>query len=152
MTSPLVTLDPWSVERVAQRVNELVLANLIEMGLDRSGERSAKSTTDPPTQRLVDAQTVARALGVSRDCVYAHAAELGGQRIGDGPRGRLRFDLDRALEAWTSRPHSEESQEPETPAVPRRSAQRSRKRMGSGPALLPVKGPPVPLDAGTESS
>ena len=46
-------------------------------------------------------------LELSRDWVYAHAEELGEQRIGDGPRGRLRVDLDRALTAWTSCSHGE---------------------------------------------
>jgi hypothetical protein len=55
----------------------------------------------PARGRLVDAAVVADALGISRDCVYAHAAELGGKRIGEGPRGRLRFDLDQALAALT---------------------------------------------------
>src|ERR1035441_1555399 len=64
---------------------------------------------------LVDAATVADALGVSRDCVYAHAHELGGHRVGAGARGRLRFDLNRALLAWTSCSRSKESQATQTP-------------------------------------
>jgi len=84
-----VRLDAATIEAIAQRVTELL--------------RSA-----PNGRTLVDAATVANALGVSRDCVYTYAAELGGERIGNGPRGRLRFDLDRALAAWMSRPMSEE--------------------------------------------
>jgi hypothetical protein len=49
---------------------------------------------------LVDAATLATALNVSRDWVYAHSAELGGIRIGPGNRGRLRFDLGRVLDIW----------------------------------------------------
>jgi hypothetical protein len=37
---------------------------------------------------LVDARAVAAALGVSPDTVRSHALRLGGQRIGDGTRGR----------------------------------------------------------------
>ena len=43
--------------------------------------------------RLVDAATLARALGVDRSWVYAHAKELHAIRLTDG-HGRLRFDLD----------------------------------------------------------
>jgi hypothetical protein len=41
---------------------------------------------------LVDAATIATELGVSRDYVYEHAAELGALRLGGGKRARLRFD------------------------------------------------------------
>jgi hypothetical protein len=47
--------------------------------------------------RLVDAQTVAGALGVDRSTVYEHAHELGGRKIGNGKRGRWSFDLQTAL-------------------------------------------------------
>jgi len=62
---------------------------------------------------LVDAATLARELGVSRDYVYDHRDELGGRRIGDGERPRLRFDLGEALAARQPSP------EP-THATPRR--------------------------------
>lgn len=39
----------------------------------------------------LDANEVARRLGVSRDWVYEHAAELGASKIGSGSRPRLRF-------------------------------------------------------------
>ncbi|MGA9876454.1 MAG: hypothetical protein WBQ21_11665 [Solirubrobacteraceae bacterium] len=90
--------------------------------------------------RLVDAATLADALGVSRDCVYVHASELGGERIGNGPRGRLRFDLDRALAAWTSRFESERSHKYEVPAQARVSRRTKPRRLGSGPNLLPIRG------------
>jgi hypothetical protein len=125
---------------------ELLLADAI-------AERVSELLRIEPTHRqLVDAVTVAAALGVSRDCVYAHAAELGGERIGNGPRGRLRFDLDRALAAWTSRCHSKESHtsEPSTPA--RLPGGRPRQRMGSSAGLLPIKGSAIPADAHPERS
>ena len=153
VTLPIVQLDPATIERIVQRTaartNELVLANLLELAAELRAERTEAPPAPVTAQhddqataerRLVDAQTLAGILGCSRDCVYAHAAELGGQRIGDGPRGRLRFDTRRALEAWTSRSCSEESQKPKMPASPRVSARRDRKRMGSGPDLLPIKG------------
>jgi hypothetical protein len=70
--------------------------------------------------RRVDAATVADALGVSRDWVYAHASELGGRRIGTGARGRLRFDLDQILAAEHDKSASTEIQPGKTP-TPRRS-------------------------------
>ena len=51
----------------------------------------------PSSGRLVDAAALADALGVSRQYVYANAAALGAVRLGAGPRGRLRFDLNAAL-------------------------------------------------------
>jgi hypothetical protein len=152
------------VERTAARVNELVLANLLELQAEARAER-ARSEPAPPADRhgnreesappergLVDAQTLARALGCSRDCVYAHADELGGQRIGAGPRGRLRFDLNQALAAWTFRSESERSRKREVPAqtqVPRRTGPR---RTGSDPKLLPIRGPVNPVRADSEGS
>ena len=69
-----MTLDDEDIERIAVRVAELLQEE------DQTGAR------------FVDAAFVARKLGVDRDWVYAHARELGGVRLG-GPRGRLRFDL-----------------------------------------------------------
>lgn len=90
--------------------------------------------------RLVDAATVADTLGVSRDFVYAHAAELGGQRIGSGPRGRLRFDLGRTLAAWTSRCVSRDSQAAQTSVAAGASTRRGRGRLGTSRELLPIRG------------
>ena len=53
--------------------------------------------------RFVTASELARELSIDRDWVYAHAAELGAVRLGEGPRGRLRFDLDRAADALARR-------------------------------------------------
>jgi hypothetical protein len=73
-------LDERDIERIAARVAEILREDLLALR-----DRAA---------RLADAATVARILGVERDWVYAHAQELGAIRLG-GPRGRLRFDLDR---------------------------------------------------------
>lgn len=125
---------------------ELLLASAI-------AERVAELLRgEQPRTQLVDAATLARVLGVSRDCVYAHTVELGGQRIGAGPRGRLRFDLDRALAAWTSRSVSRESQTTETPVAAGASSRRSRQRMGSSPELLPIRGSATASDASRERS
>jgi hypothetical protein len=39
---------------------------------------------------------------VSRDYVYSHANELGAIRLGTGPKTRLRFDVETALERLNS--------------------------------------------------
>lgn len=76
-------LDDEDIQRIAERIVELL------------GERERKSpverAADAPAG-LVDAATLAQALGVDRDWVYAHAKQLGAIRLG-GPQGRLRFDL-----------------------------------------------------------
>jgi hypothetical protein len=56
-----------------------------------------------PTPRLLDAAELAEALGTTRGYVYDHADRLGAVRLGDGPRARLRFDLDRAQAAMMTR-------------------------------------------------
>ncbi len=43
------------------------------------------------TGRLLTAAQLAAQLDVSREYVYSHAEELGGQKLGDGYRGRWRF-------------------------------------------------------------
>jgi hypothetical protein len=48
----------------------------------------------PSAAHLVSAAEVAAELNVGRQWVYEHAQELGAVRLGDGPRGRLRFDLE----------------------------------------------------------
>jgi len=73
-----MSLEPEDVEAIAARVVELLLGQ------------------PPFASRAADAATVARALGVDRGWVYAHAEELGATRLGGG-RGRLRFDLARIL-------------------------------------------------------
>jgi hypothetical protein len=114
-------LDAATIEGIAQRVVELLRSK-------------------PSGAVLVDAATVANALGVSRDCVYTYASELGGERIGNGPRGRLRFDLDRALATWTSGPMSEELLQSKAPLAGPRPTSRRRRRLSSAPELLPIRG------------
>ena len=58
------------------------------------------------TFALVDARGLAAELGVSVDYVYRHQAELGAMALGDGPKARLKFDLDRARQALDARQRS----------------------------------------------
>ena len=74
-----------AAEEIARRVAELVA--------DRVREPF----------RLMDTQTVARMLAVSEEWVREHAAELGAIRVGDGPKGALRFDLARVRAALERR-------------------------------------------------
>jgi hypothetical protein len=73
------------VEATARRVAELLRA-------------------DPPVpRRFVNAHQLAIMLGVSRDWIYDHAAELGALRLGDGQRAPLRFDATQAVAVMASR-------------------------------------------------
>jgi hypothetical protein len=86
----------------------------------------------PETTGLLDAAQVAQQLGVSREWVYSHAEELGGQRIGSGSRPRLRFDPTRIGQTVTA-------EEPETKPTKRRTRTRNRVELlevrGSGTML-----------------
>jgi hypothetical protein len=106
---------------------------------------SAPSTERAP---LVDASALAAELGVSRDFVYEHSAELGALRLGSGPRARLRFDAAAARAAlfcWGS----ERSQAPDSALRLRseddgrrviRQTGRSSARSGQQPgSILPVR-------------
>ena len=128
--SPLIRLDAETIEAIAGQTAARVMEML--QGQARSHD-------------LVDAARLAQALGVSRDTVYAHVTELGGRRIGAGPRGRLRFDLDAALERWTCRSVGDGSPGSETPAQGEKASARPRRRAGSREELLPIRGPsPIP--------
>lgn len=108
------TLDAL-VERLAPRLADELAA--------RGGPGSA-------ARRLVDAQTLAHELGVTRAYVYQHARALGGRRLGDSQRGRWRFDLEQAKAA-----HLAVAGEPEPEPPPRSSRPAARGRRGAGPTL-----------------
>jgi DNA-binding IclR family transcriptional regulator len=101
---------------------EVAIAHLVaELVLD------ALAPDQPRTPgALVDAETVAAALGLTRATVYRRARELGGQKL-PGRRGRWRFDLDVARAALGD--HAA----PECPPVPRR-----RRGAGAQTDLLPI--------------
>jgi hypothetical protein len=97
-------LDPADIEQIARQVADLIGA-----------------TQARPSGRFIDAAELAALLGVERDWVYAHANALGAIRLG-GPRGRLRFDLQRVQDAWPA---------PRTSGA-RRGTGRSRKKRSRG--------------------
>ncbi len=116
---PSSPVDVLLVEAVARRVVEL---------LDER-ERPAVSGG------LVDAETLAGALGVDRTFVYRHRDRLGAIRLGDGPRAPLRFDLEaakRAMFCSTSR-----ESVAEIASVDGQSSRRGRGRKGRLPNRLP---------------
>jgi hypothetical protein len=76
-TSALTAREWVMVDAIAERVVELLSADDVSAG-----------------PSLVSAAEVARELGVGRQWVYEHAEQLGARRLGDGPRARLRFDLE----------------------------------------------------------
>jgi len=94
--------------------------------------RDEHATLPAAAAEWVDASRLAAELGVSRDWVYAHATELGAIRLGDGPRGRLRFDISRALAAQAQHAEAVEPA-PVTPAPRRRASARAAE-------LLPIHG------------
>ena len=114
--------DVALVDAVARRVAELLA--------DR----------DQPRSRLVSAAELAAVLGVSRSTVYEQRVKLGAWHVGDGPRPRLRFDVDQALAAWTACQSGEESQAPDPPASTGRTRHQRPTATGSHAPLLPVKG------------
>jgi hypothetical protein len=122
-------------------------ATLTDEQIERIAERIANLLREPMRPRLVDATALARELGVSRDFVYAHATELGGARIGHGSRGRLRFDRERALAAWSGRAcHRTKSR-----LRPACSSVRRRRRQGHDPGLLPVRRAEITTNAAEET-
>ena len=94
-----MTLDGDDVEAIARRVAALIA---------------------PAPRRLVDAAELAEHLGVKRGWVYAHAAILGGVRLGSGPRAPLRFDVEVARRVVTGIGQPAEPSRPELRSRPRR--------------------------------
>jgi hypothetical protein len=115
-----------AVDALALRVAELLAPRLERRLVELLIEPQSKPTASGP----VDATALAAELGVSRAFVYDHADELGAIRLGSGPKGRLRFDLETAREA-TGRYGSSQSQAENPNAGGRSSARRAPRRRRS---------------------
>jgi hypothetical protein len=104
-----------------------------EPTLEDTASRLAVLLSDPIREpfRLLTSQAVARMLGVSEDWVREHAAELGAIRIGDGPRGALRFDTARLRAALDRRRVGRPAEHTWRRAAPR------RRSLGIVPAAVP---------------
>ena len=109
---------------------------LAEAVAERVVERLRAEPAAPPSEptALVDAATLARALGVSPSFVYSRSSELGARRLGNGPKARLRFDLERAVEG-----HAGCAPGCTAPAAPQTAKRRPRRAASSG-ELLPIRG------------
>ena len=110
----LGAFDNEEIAAVAERIAQLAVSALPNVG-------------------LIDAQELADELGVARDWVYANAQRLGGVRLGDGPRARLRFDVELARRALASGP---EDTQPPSNGAPRRK--RGRPRREAVPTGVPL--------------
>jgi hypothetical protein len=115
-----MTLDEEDIQRVAERVVELLgTPYQPASGESAAGPVLARERPQPAPSGLVDAATLARMLGVDRSWVYAHAAQLGGIRLG-GPQGRLRFDLARLTDRLCATPAGPPAPRPAGRRRPRR--------------------------------
>jgi hypothetical protein len=118
-TGMTVELSPETIDAIAHRVVELL------------------QESSPQPNKLLTAAELARHFGVSRDWVYEHANELGVIRLGEGNRGRLRFDMQVAAEAISARTRTTTAQPTPTP---KRRRGRPRKRPASSIPLIPYRG------------
>jgi hypothetical protein len=84
-------LTPGDIDAIAGRLAEVVT--------ERVTERLEQAFATRLWIGLVDATELAERLGVRESWVYAHAGDLEAIRLGDGPKGRLRFDLQRVARA-----------------------------------------------------
>lgn len=88
--------------------------------------------------RLVCARELAEVLGTTRGYVYEHKAMLGAVRLGSGPKARLRFDPEKALESLSSCTTSRRPDQPE-PSQPSRSRSQLSRSSGTNVELLPIR-------------
>jgi hypothetical protein len=89
--SATIRLDDDQLEALAVRI-------AVHLAALEGTPTATAATTAADAQPLVSAAELARLLGVSRQTVYGAAAELGGVRVGTGPRARWRFDPQTARE------------------------------------------------------
>ncbi|MFZ2049893.1 MAG: hypothetical protein WAU69_03035 [Solirubrobacteraceae bacterium] len=88
------TLSSTQLEQLADLVADRLLT--AQQGIHAGPEHAVAVKEDSP---LLTAEQLSGRLGVGRRWIYEHARELGGQRLGDGPKARLRFDLKTAQDA-----------------------------------------------------
>lgn len=112
----------------------------LERLADLVAERLAGAAPMPRAAQLVDARTVAAAIGRSAEFVRDHADELGVIRQGTGPRPRLAFNLDRAMSAWASRDERERSHGASSRVSAGRRVRRAHPSSGTSVDLLPIRG------------
>jgi hypothetical protein len=129
---PLALVIAREIELLATRRGRLVSFDVEE--IEAVGEHIAELVASArPKVGLIDARELAEELGVARDWVYANAERLGGVRLGNGPRARLRFDIELARQALAAGGNG--GQPPSNRAAPRR---RGRPRREAVPAGVPL--------------
>ena len=129
---PLALVIAREIELLATRRGRLVAFDVEE--IEAVGEHIAELVASArPKVGMIDARELAEELGVARDWVYANAERLGGVRLGNGPRARLRFDVELARRALAAGGNG--AQAPSNGAAPRR---RGRPRREVVPAGVPL--------------
>jgi hypothetical protein len=127
--APVTYRVPMQARGNRRQTLSATAGEVVERIADRVAELLADRDRDP--LRLVDTATVARMLAVSDDWVRDHAAELGAIRVGDGPKGALRFDAGRVRAALErrrlGRPQEHRARRPGT----------RRRSLGVLPAAVP---------------
>jgi hypothetical protein len=88
--------------------------------------------------RLLDTKTVASMLAISEEWVREHAAELGAVRVGDGPKGALRFDAARVRAALEHRRLERSKDRDRSQDRDRRRPGRRRRSVGLVPTAVPA--------------
>jgi hypothetical protein len=86
-----------------------------------------------PTEGPISAAVLAKRLGMSPQWCRDHAAELGGQRRGSGPKARWRFEWHKARELAEQMRHACRISAPEP------SRRRPRPRKTDAEGLLPIR-------------
>ncbi len=94
--------------------------------LEHGGEEA-----DNGSGRLLSPRELADRLGMSAQWIREHAEDLGGIRLGAGPKPRYHFDPELARERLAARSNRSEPTKPKQ--------RRRRKRRVAGTELLPVK-------------
>jgi hypothetical protein len=131
-SSHLALVIAREIELLATRRGRLVAFDVEE--IEAVGEHIAELVASArPKVGLIDARELAEELGVARDWVYANAERLGGVRLGNGPRARLRFDVELARQALAAGGNG--ARPPSNGAPPRR---RGRPRREVVPAGVPL--------------
>jgi hypothetical protein len=127
-----------TIEGAVSQALDRHLPGFAEDLADRLAASHPNGSTEP---EWIDAAEVARRYSVSRDYVYEHAEKLGVERMGDGPKARLRFNPAKVADALAPRPHP--LTEPERPKPrPRRGKidPSVRTETLSEVELLPIRG------------